>query len=158
MPMRRVLGDARLTRDEIDEVILVGGATRMPAVIDHVGKVFGKPPHCRLNPDEVVALGAAVQAGLHANDKNVGDLVVTDVAPFTLGIEVSKRLGSEFRAGYYMPVLHRNTTIPTCRSEIVSTVLPNQTAIAAIARKKPRQIFEAFALVWICFLHVVNYG
>jgi molecular chaperone HscC len=129
LPLRRVLGDARLSRKAIDEVILVGGATRMPAVVDQVGKLFGKPPHCRLNPDEVVALGAAVQAGLYASDHNVEDLVVTDVAPFTLGIEISKRFGSEFRGGYYMPILHRNTTIPTSRSEIVSTLSPNQTAI-----------------------------
>lgn len=129
LPLRRVLADAKLTRDDIDEVILVGGATRMPAVIDQVGKLFGKPPHCRLNPDEVVALGAAVQAGLHADDKNVSDLVVTDVAPFTLGIEVSKRFGNQDRPGYFLPVLHRNTTIPTARSEIVSTLQPNQTVI-----------------------------
>lgn len=129
LPLRRVLADAKLSRDQIDEVILVGGATRMPAVLDQVGRLFGKPAHCRLNPDEVVALGAAVQAGLHAKERNVEDMVVTDVSPFTLGMEVSKHFGNQDRPGYYMPILHRNTTIPTSRSEIVNTIYPNQTSI-----------------------------
>src|SRR5207248_357675 len=90
LPIRRVLGDARLKREDVDEVILVGGATRMPLVIDRVTQLLGRSPQRRLNPDEVVALGAAVQAGLIARDESVRDLVVTDVAPFTLGVEVSK--------------------------------------------------------------------
>ncbi|HEX3313636.1 MAG TPA: Hsp70 family protein [Gemmataceae bacterium] len=126
-PLRRALGDARLTRDQIAEVLLVGGATRMPNVALKVRDWFGKPPQCRLNPDEVVALGAAVQAGLHAQHQSVDDIVVTDVAPFTLGIETSKRLGSELREGYFLPVLHRNTAIPASRVQTIETVFPNQT-------------------------------
>jgi molecular chaperone HscC len=129
MPIRRALSDARLQREDVDQVLLVGGATRMPMVIDRVADLLGKPPQRRINPDEVVALGAAVQAGLIAREESVRDLVVTDVAPFTLGMEVSKQLGHEHRAGYFLPVIERNTTIPASRVQRVSTVDPNQTAI-----------------------------
>jgi molecular chaperone HscC len=129
LPIRRVLGDARLSRDDVDEVILVGGATRMPAVIDRVTQLLGKSPHRRLNPDQVVALGAAVQAGLIARAQSVEDLVVTDVAPFTLGIAIGKMFGHERRDGYFLPIIQRNTTIPVSRVEQVATMIPNQTAI-----------------------------
>jgi molecular chaperone HscC len=128
-PIRRVLRDAGVRAGDIDEVILVGGATRMPAVAERVKQIFSKAPHCRLNPDEVVGLGASVQAALIGQDKSVEDIVVTDVAPYTLGIEISKRLGTELRDGYYLPVIHRNTTIPTSRVEPVATLLPNQTEL-----------------------------
>ncbi|HEV3447034.1 MAG TPA: Hsp70 family protein [Gemmataceae bacterium] len=129
LPIRRVLGDAGLTRSDVHEIILVGGATRMPAVVDMVTKLFGKAPERRLNPDEVVAMGAAVQAGLIAREENVKDLVVTDVAPFTLGVEISKQFGIEHREGYFLPVLQRNTTIPVSRVRRVSTLFPNQTEV-----------------------------
>lgn len=129
LPIRRVLGDTKLKREDIDQIILVGGATRMPAVFDQVTRLFGKPPQRRLNPDEVVALGAAVQAGLFARSAGVEDLVVTDVAPFTLGMEITKRFGHEYREGYFLPVINRNTTIPVSRVESVSTLEPNQTQI-----------------------------
>jgi molecular chaperone HscC len=129
LPIRRVLGDAGLKRDGIDEVILVGGATRMPAVVERVTGLFGKPPHRRLNPDEVVARGAAVQAGLFARAAGVEDLVVTDVCPFTLGVAVCKQFGVERRDGYFLPVLNRNTTIPVSRVERVGTTEPNQTEV-----------------------------
>jgi molecular chaperone HscC len=127
LPVRRVLGDAGLQRSDVDEVLLVGGATRMPLVVDLVSRLLGKEPHSRINPDEVVALGAAVQAGLLAREASVEEMVVTDVAPFTLGIESSKRFGLELRDGYFLPVIHRNTTIPVSRVERVVTVEPNQT-------------------------------
>jgi molecular chaperone HscC len=129
LPIRRVLGDAKLGRDRIDEVILVGGATRMPQVVRRVTDLLGKQPRRRLNPDEVVALGAAVQAGLFTKSAGVEDLVVTDVAPFTLGVEVTKEFGHERRAGYFLPLIERNTTIPVSRCQRVGTVDPNQTAI-----------------------------
>jgi molecular chaperone HscC len=129
LPIRRVLGDAKLSREKVDEVILVGGATRMPQVVRRVTDLLGKPPQRRLNPDEVVALGAAVQAGLFAKSKGVDDLVVTDVAPFTLGVEVAKDFGHERRSGYFLPVIERNTTIPVSRCQRVGTVEPNQTVI-----------------------------
>jgi molecular chaperone HscC len=129
LPVRRVLGDAKLKCDDVDQVLLVGGATRMPVVVDRVTELLGKPPQRRLNPDEVVALGAAVQAGLIGREESVRDLVVTDVAPFTLGVEITKQLGNERRPGYFLPVIQRNTTIPVSRVERVSTVEPNQTDI-----------------------------
>jgi molecular chaperone HscC len=129
LPVRRVLGDARLKREDVHQVLLVGGATRMPAVIDRVTELLGKSPQRRLNPDEVVALGAAVQAGLIAREEGVNDLVVTDVAPFTLGVEISKELGNERRHGYFLPIIQRNTTIPVSRVNRLGTVEPNQTSI-----------------------------
>jgi molecular chaperone HscC len=130
LPIRRVLGDARLKREDVNQVLLVGGATRMPAVIDRVTELLGKAPQRRLNPDEVVALGAAVQAGLIAREEGVSDLVVTDVAPFTLGVEISKELGNERRGGYFLPIIQRNTTIPVSRVNRLQTVAPNQTSIS----------------------------
>jgi molecular chaperone HscC len=129
LPIRRALGDARLKREDVGQILLVGGATRMAMVIDRVAELLGKPPQRRLNPDEVVALGAAVQAGLIACEDSVRDLVVTDVAPFTLGVEVSKRLGHEHRSGYFLPVIERNTTIPVSRVQRLTTLVPNQTTI-----------------------------
>jgi molecular chaperone HscC len=129
MPIRRALGDAGLKPEGIDEVILVGGATRMPAVPRRLVERFGKEPHHRLNPDEVVALGAAVQAGLITCDEALNDFVVTDIAPFTLGTEICKEFGMEHRPGYFLPVIHRNTTIPVSRVKRLVTLVPNQTRI-----------------------------
>ncbi len=129
MPIRRALGDAGLGRGDINEVILVGGATRMPRVVERIASMFPSPPLCGLNPDEVVALGAAVQAGLIARDASVDDIVVTDVAPFSLGIHISKHFGLERRDGYFLPIIHRNTTIPVSRVQKLQTVDPNQTKV-----------------------------
>jgi molecular chaperone HscC len=129
LPIRRALGDAGLTRAQLDEVILVGGATRMPVVVRRVTELLGREPRRRLNPDEVVALGAAVQAGLVGRAAAVEDLVVTDVAPFTLGVEISKQFGTERRDGYFDAVIDRNTTVPVSRVKRYSTVHPNQTSI-----------------------------
>ncbi len=129
MPIRRALGDAGLNRADIEEVILVGGATRMPRVIERVADLFGKPPLCGINPDEVVALGAAVQAGLIGREVSLEDLVVTDVAPFSLGIHTCKTFGTEHREGYFLPIIDRNTTIPVSRVRTVSTLMPNQTEL-----------------------------
>ena len=129
MPIRRALGDANLKRSDIDEVILVGGATRMPAVIERVGQLFDCEPRCSMNPDEVVAIGAAIQAGLIDRQESVEDLVVTDVAPFTLGIEITRKIGGKQRDGYFCPIINRNTTIPVSRVERVSTLSPNQTVV-----------------------------
>lgn len=132
LPIRRGLGDAGVNRHQVNEVILVGGATRMPAVRQRVEELFQRPPQCRLNPDEVVAYGAAVQAGLIGKNKGLDDFVVTDVAPFTLGIETTKRIGLEFRGGYYLPIIHRNTTIPVSRVERVATLHANQTEVSVV--------------------------
>jgi molecular chaperone HscC len=101
----------------------------MPSIIERVTTLFGKPPLCRLNPDEVVALGAGIQAGLIARAERLDDLVVTDVAPFTLGISISKKFGLEHRDGYFLPIIGRNTTIPVSRVQTVVTLRPNQTEV-----------------------------
>ena len=129
LPIRRALGDAKLARTDIDQVIMVGGATRMPLVIDHVRELFQQEPQRHMNPDEVIALGAAVQAGLIDRNESLDDLVVTDVAPFTLGVEIVRPIGGQDRAGYFLPVIHRNTTIPVSRVESVGTVSANQTEV-----------------------------
>lgn len=129
LPVRRVLNDAKITRSDVDEIILVGGATRMPIVVERITQLMGKPPQRRLNPDEVVAMGAAVQAGLFARDQRLEEMVVTDVAPFTLGVNVTKKFGHEFRHGYFHPLIDRNTTIPVSRSDRFHTIEPNQTVL-----------------------------
>jgi molecular chaperone HscC len=129
LPIRRALADARLTREQIDEVVLVGGATRMPLVVRRVKELFGRDPHHRLNPDEVVAFGAAIQAGLVGRDATVDDLVVTDVSPFTLGVAVVKEFAGEVRDGYFDPVIERNTTIPVSRSKRYCTTHANQKSL-----------------------------
>lgn len=130
LPVRRALGDANLKPADVNEVLLVGGATRMPMFIQRVTEMFRQAPRCRINPDEVVAMGAAVQAGLIARQQGLEDMVVTDVAPFTLGVETSRELGHELRTGYFLPIVNRNTTIPVSRVERVCTVRPNQTTVS----------------------------
>lgn len=125
-PLARALRDGKVEPAELDEVILVGGATRMPLVLDFVREKLGKEPRIELDPDQVVALGAAVQAALIGDDEAVEDLVLTDVCPFTLGVAITKQVGNQLRSGYYLPILHRNTTIPVSREESVATVNANQ--------------------------------
>lgn len=125
-PIDRALLGAEQSPCEIDDVILVGGATRMPVMRDYVKEYFQRDPLMEYNPDEVVALGAAIQAALIEQDRAVDDIVMTDVCPFTLGVEIVKNLGGQVRDGYFQPIIHRNSTIPISREEEFYTVSPNQ--------------------------------
>jgi molecular chaperone HscC len=129
VPILRALRDASVTPEKIDEVLLVGGATRMPCVARLTSQLFGKLPLRRLPPDEAVALGAAVQAALKGGDKAVDDMVVTDVAPFTLGTDTATRLGDQLVDGIFTPIIERGTVIPTSRVKRFSTAGDMQTSI-----------------------------
>ncbi|OGG24209.1 molecular chaperone DnaK [Candidatus Gottesmanbacteria bacterium RIFCSPLOWO2_01_FULL_43_11b] len=118
-PVKKCLADGKKNTSDIDEIVMVGGMTRMPKVIEVVKNFFGKDPNRSVNPDEVVAVGAAVQAGVLAGD--VKDVVLLDVTPLTLGVET---LGS-----VSTPLIQRNTTVPTSKAEIFSTAADNQTSV-----------------------------
>lgn len=129
-PVMKALEDAGLKANAIDEVVLVGGQTRMPAVIEMVRKIFGKEPHKGVNPDEVVAIGAAIQAGVLKGE--VKDVLLLDVTPLSLGVET---LG-----GVMTKLIERNTTIPTRKSEIFSTVEDNQPAVEVHVLQGEREL------------------
>ena len=129
-PTERALRDCGVNGQELDQILLVGGATRMPIVRKLVARIFGRFPDTELNPDETVGLGAAVQGGLLARDEALDDVVMTDVCPYTLGVEISKELRfKSHRAGYFHPIIERNTVIPASRIDRLFTVDDNQDVI-----------------------------
>lgn len=120
-PVEQALSDAKLSASDINEVILVGGSTRIPAVKRIVQDITGKTPNESVNPDEAVALGAAVQAGIIQGDSSLGDIVLVDVTPLTLGVEV--------KGGMIAPMITRNTTVPAKKTEIYTTAENNQPGV-----------------------------
>jgi molecular chaperone DnaK len=129
-PVRRAMGDAGLKAGEVDQVILVGGSTRIPAVQEQVKEITGKEPHKGINPDEVVAVGAAIQAGVLAGE--VKDVLLLDVTPLSLGIET--------KGGVFTKLIERNTTIPTRKSEVFTTADDNQASVEIKVYQGEREI------------------
>jgi len=129
-PIKKAIADAGLSAADIDDVVLVGGMTRMPAVQAAVNKFFGKEPHKGVNPDEVVAMGAAIQAGVLQGD--VKDVLLLDVTPLSLGIETE--------GGLFTRMIDRNTTIPTKKSQVYSTATDNQSAVTIKVSQGEREM------------------
>ncbi len=116
-PVERALRDSRLSPNEVDEIVLVGGATRMPVVRKLVTRLFGRFPNISVHPDEAIVIGAATQAGLLATDAAISEVLLTDVCPHTLGVEVSQTTNGTLECGFFSPILERNTVIPASREK-----------------------------------------
>ena len=128
-PVERSLRDAKVSLEEIDRIVLVGGATRSPVIRRFVERLFGQKPSLRIDPDVAVALGAALQCAMKERNREVQEVVLTDVCPFTLGTEVVADNGIFEEAGHYLPIIERNTTIPVSRTQTVCTASDNQTKV-----------------------------
>ncbi|WP_167732491.1 Hsp70 family protein [Providencia rettgeri] len=125
-PILQALHDSRFSLNDLDDILLVGGATRMPLVRQTVARLFGRFPRHDLNPDEAVALGAGVQAGMVMADCALDDIVLTDVMPFSLGVDTTKQHGERFEFGYYLPIIERNNFLPISKMQELSTIVDNQ--------------------------------
>ncbi|MFC7371077.1 molecular chaperone HscC [Fictibacillus iocasae] len=129
-PVERALRDAELRPDDVDTVILIGGATRMPAIKQTIGKLFGRLPFTSIHPDEAVALGTAVQVALKERNEAVSEMILTDVCPYSLGISTAKKLSEgHYSSGHYSPIIERNTPIPVSRVERYWAIEDNQKKI-----------------------------
>lgn len=141
-PIERSLRDAAIAAKELDDLILVGGATRMPLVRSLVSKMFGRIPTSKINPDEVVAKGAAIQAALKARHSALDDIVLTDVCPHSLGLDVAtSNSHGQWKSGRFLPIIERNTVIPASRIESIVTCVDNQKVIRiSIYQGESRQV------------------
>lgn len=129
-PIKRSLSDTNLKLTQINEVVLVGGATKLPIVRKFVSKLFGRFPNTTINPDEAVSLGAAIQAAMKERNEYIKEVVLTDVCPYTLGTEVVvTRQDNRIESGYFCPIIERNTVIPASRTETLYTAHDNQKQI-----------------------------
>ena len=153
LPVERALRDATIRAAELDEVVLAGGATRMPLVRKLVSRMFGRFPAIHLDPDEAIALGAAVQAGLKMRDAALDEVVMTDVAPYSLGIAISRQVGpNQYEGGHYLPIIERNAVVPVSRTETIVTIQDNQKEInVAIFQGESRLVADNVFLVKINF-------
>ena len=130
VPVLRALRDSRIPSNDLAEIVLVGGATRMPVVRKAVTKMFGRFPASQVHPDEAVALGAAVQAGLKARDSALREVVLTDVCPYTLGVDTAERLPNGLlRQGLFAPIIERNTVVPASRERVFSPLQDGQRTV-----------------------------
>jgi molecular chaperone HscC len=126
-PVERALRDATIKTAELENVVLAGGATRMPLVRKLASRMFGRFPAIHLDPDQAIALGAAVQAGLKMRDAALDEVVMTDVAPYSLGIAISREIGpDQYEAGHYLPIIERNTAVPVSRVQNITTIRDGQ--------------------------------
>lgn len=129
-PIERALRDAALSSEDLDTIILIGGATRMPVIKSVVGKMFGRLPFLHINPDEAVALGAAIQVALKERNEALQEVILTDVCPYSLGTSIVELMGNgRHESGYFFPIIERNTPIPVSRVERLYTIADNQTTI-----------------------------
>lgn len=129
-PIERAVRDSRLRLSALDDIILVGGATRMPLIRQSLTRLLGRFPSVSLNPDETIAIGAAIQAGLVARDQALSEVVMTDVAPYSLGVETSVEIQpGTYREGLFSPIIERNTTIPASRMHTFYALHANQTQV-----------------------------
>jgi len=126
-PIERAMRDVSVTPKDLDAVILIGGATRMPVIKSVVSKMFGTLPFTNINPDEAVAMGAAIQGALKNRHQSLEELILTDVCPYTLGTDVAKVLNKgSIQAGFFLPIIERNSPIPVSRVERLQTLHDNQ--------------------------------
>ena len=153
LPVERALRDATIRAAELNEVVLAGGATRMPLVRKLVSRRFGRFPAIHLDPDEAIALGAAVQAGLKMRDAALDEVVMTDVAPYSLGIGISRQVGpNQYEGGHYLPIIERNSVVPVSRTENIVTIHDNQKEInVAIYQGESRLVADNVFLGKITF-------
>jgi molecular chaperone HscC len=129
-PVEKALRDSRLKAADLDSVILVGGSTRIPFVRNLVARMFGRIPATHLNPDEVVAMGAAIHAAMKARHADLREVVMTDVCPYTLGVSIAREVAKDvFQPGHFLPVIERNCAVPVSRSQVIAPIRDDQTEL-----------------------------